>query len=139
MLRFYLWKPFYFNGIDNYLPSDTNEVRGRFVGISENVGHDMTFNTLNSSTNKIINRSAVRPAGDGKAPNLRAEPLASHEAIKYLHDDCIPLLKLHLVMLSHLLHLHGQYLYLNLATFWGFFPSRQGIWTTSQESNSQSP
>ena len=54
MLRFHFWQPFYFNEIDNSLPSETSKVRGRFAGISENFGHDITFKILNSSTNKII-------------------------------------------------------------------------------------
>ena len=70
--------------------SETTEARGRFVGVSENVGHDMTFNILNSSTNKIINRSVVRPADDGKSTNLRALTLTSPELIKSLHHDSIP-------------------------------------------------
>ena len=82
ILRFHFWQPFYFNEIDNSFPSDTTEVRGRFVRISENFGHDMTFKMINSSTNKIINRSAVRPADDGKSPNPRADPLTSPEVIK---------------------------------------------------------
>ena len=61
-----------------------------FVGISENVGHDMTFKIINRSTNKIINRSTVRPENDKKSPNLRADPLTSPEIIKSLHNDSIP-------------------------------------------------
>ena len=90
MLRLYFWKPVYFNEDDMSLPSDTTEVRGRFVGISENVVHDMTVKILNSYTKKIINRSVARPADDAKLPNLRAEPLTYPEVIKLLHDDYVP-------------------------------------------------
>ena len=38
------------------------EEKGRFVGISENFGHDMTFKIFNSSTNKIINISKISSA-----------------------------------------------------------------------------
>ena len=49
----------------------------------------MNFKILNSSTNKIINRSTVRPADDTNSPNLRADPPTSPEVIKSLHDDSI--------------------------------------------------
>ena len=50
----------------------------------------MTFKIINISTNKIINRSAVRLKDDGRSPNLRADPLTSPELIKSLHEDSIP-------------------------------------------------
>ena len=52
--------------------------------ISENFGHDMTFKILNSSANKIINRSKTRPVNDSKSPNLRSNPVTSPEVIKSL-------------------------------------------------------
>ena len=57
------------------------------MGISENVGHDLTFKILNSSANKIINRSNVRPANDDKSPNLLADPITSPKIIKPLRED----------------------------------------------------
>ena len=60
ILRFHFWKPIYFNEDDSSFPSDATEVRGRFVGISENVGHDMTFKILNCSTK----RSSIDPQLD---------------------------------------------------------------------------
>ena len=62
--------------------SDSPEERGRFVGISENSGHDMTFKILNVSNNKIINRSNVAPVNDSKSPDLRSDPLTYPELIK---------------------------------------------------------
>ena len=50
LLWFHLWESFFFNTNDDYFPSGSPEERGRFVGISENVGHDMTFKIINSST-----------------------------------------------------------------------------------------
>ena len=70
LLRFHFWEPVFFNTEDNAFPSEIPEVRGRLVGISENVGHDMIFKILNSSTNKIINRSNVRSAKDKDNLNL---------------------------------------------------------------------
>ena len=70
LLRFHFWEPMLFNIEDASFPSDSPEERGHFVGISENAGHDVTFKILNSSTNKIINRSNVRSAKHNKSPNL---------------------------------------------------------------------
>ena len=75
MLRFHFWQPIYFNGDDSSFPSDTTEVRGIFVGMSENVGHHVTLKILNIHTNKVINLSTVRPENDEKSVNLRADPL----------------------------------------------------------------
>ena len=52
------------------------------MGISENVGHGMTFENLNSSTNKIMNTSNVRSTNDDKSPNLQDDPITSPEVIK---------------------------------------------------------
>ena len=70
MLRFYFCQPVYYKMDDSSFPSDSTEAYGRFVGISENVGHDMTFKILTSDTNKVINRSNVRPADDPASANL---------------------------------------------------------------------
>ena len=59
----------------------------RFAGIIENVGHDMTFKILNSSANKIVNRSNFRSANDYVSPNLRADHFSSPEVIKSLLCD----------------------------------------------------
>ena len=79
----------YLSKDNSYFPSNTTEVRGRFVGIGENFGHDMTFKFLNTSTKKIISRYAVRPTDDDKLINLRAGLLTSLEVIKSVHDDSI--------------------------------------------------
>ena len=57
------------------------------MGISEKVGHDVTFNILNSSTNKVINRSNVRSTNDSQSLNLRAKLLTSLEVITSFRDE----------------------------------------------------
>ena len=47
----------------------------------------MTFKILNSSTNKIINRSNVRSANDSKFLKLRANPITSPKVIASLRGD----------------------------------------------------
>jgi hypothetical protein len=43
-------------------PSDSREKRGHFIGISESVGHAMTFKILTDNTLKVIHWSNVRLA-----------------------------------------------------------------------------
>ena len=78
LLEFIFWQPVYYllyeNGDDN-----PEERLGRFVGISESVGHSMTFKIL-SESNLIMHRASVRSAMKGgvfhnihanrKSPNL---------------------------------------------------------------------
>ena len=47
----------------------------------------MTFKILNSSTNKIINRSNVRLARDKASPNLRDDPVTSPKVITLLRGE----------------------------------------------------
>jgi len=78
LLEFIFWQPVYYLLYDK--GEDNPEERlGRFVGISENVGHSMTFKIL-SESNQIIHRASVRSAMKGgvfhnahanmKSPNL---------------------------------------------------------------------
>ena len=85
-IRSHLWEPTFFNTEDASFPSVSPEERERFVGISENFGHDTTFKILNSSTNKIINSSNVRSSNYDKSPSLLANPVTSTEVIKLLRE-----------------------------------------------------
>ena len=53
-------------------PSETQELKGRFVGFSKHVGHALTFKVLSDGTRKILHRSVVRRPTDQR--NLRVEP-----------------------------------------------------------------
>jgi hypothetical protein len=46
LLRFYWWEPVYFKVDDAPFPSTSHEEHGHFVGISNNVGHAMTYKIL---------------------------------------------------------------------------------------------
>jgi Reverse transcriptase (RNA-dependent DNA polymerase) len=80
ILRFSFYQPVYFAAIEPSFPSDSREERGRFVGIAEHVGHAMTFLILKDDTNKIIERSLVRPV-DPEALNKRVDPSPDEESI----------------------------------------------------------
>ena len=91
ILRFHWYEPVYYKLDDYYFPSESRELRGRFVGIAENVGHAMTIKVLMDDTKKIIYRSNVRSALDKRNPNLRLDPLniseKPYEFIKQLHQN----------------------------------------------------
>ena len=87
LLRFHFWQPFYFNSDDSNFPSGSTEETGRFVGISENEGHEMNFSILNITTNKVISMSNSRPEGEPTLPNLRIDPLTAPDVVKSLHPS----------------------------------------------------
>jgi hypothetical protein len=76
LLAFYFYQPVYFHldSADETHPHST-ERRGRWLGISEHIGHAMTFLILTDDTQEIISRSILRPADDPSMPNLREDPL----------------------------------------------------------------
>ena len=71
MLVFQWLGPVYFKTHDTSFPSESPEIMGYFVGFSENVGHMMTYQIWNKTTNKILDQSAVRSAKT-KNINLKA-------------------------------------------------------------------
>ena len=88
LLCFHFYEPVYYRVEDNSFPSESNERRGRFVGIAESVGDAMTFKILDDETRKIIYRSSVRSALAPKERNLRLDghdgekPTTVHEFVR---------------------------------------------------------
>jgi hypothetical protein len=74
LLSFYWWEPVYFKLEDSSFPSGLREQRGHFVGISEHVGHAMTYMILTNDTQKIVHRSNVRTALDLLSLNKQVDP-----------------------------------------------------------------
>jgi hypothetical protein len=60
LLCFHFWEPVYYKFDDSDFPSDSREKRGHFVGISESVGHAMTFKILTDDTLKV----SINPMSD---------------------------------------------------------------------------
>jgi hypothetical protein len=80
MLLCFVWyEPVYYKVYENSFPSESREGRGRFVGISEHVGHAMTFKVLTDDTNEVIHRSEIRSALDPKSTNLRLDDVFDGE------------------------------------------------------------
>jgi hypothetical protein len=75
MLYFSFYEPVYYLVDETTFPSKSKELRGRWVGVSENVGHFMTYKILTDDTRQIIHHSNIRSAADPNARNLRLEPL----------------------------------------------------------------
>jgi hypothetical protein len=75
MLYFSFYELVYYLVDETTFPSKSKELRGRWVGVSENVGHFMTYKILMDDTRWIIHRSNIRSAADPNARNLRLDPL----------------------------------------------------------------
>jgi hypothetical protein len=75
MLYFSFYKPAYYLVDETTFPSESKELRGRWVGVSENVGHFMTYKILTDDTHRIIHHSNICSAADPNARNLRLDPL----------------------------------------------------------------
>ena len=71
LLRFWFWQKVYYMKDDSDFPSSSKEGIGHIVGISENVGHALTWKILTNDTLKVIHRSNVRPCDEDDI-NFRA-------------------------------------------------------------------
>ena len=54
ILQFDFYEPVYYKAYESSFPSESVEKAGRFVGISETVGHALTYKILTDDTKKII-------------------------------------------------------------------------------------
>ncbi|KAG7343507.1 reverse transcriptase RNA-dependent DNA polymerase [Nitzschia inconspicua] len=75
LLTHHFWQPLYFKAVEPGFPSDTKEKLGSDVGISEHVGHVLTWKVLDPTTNEALHGSLHRPANDD-AINLRLGTIA---------------------------------------------------------------
>ena len=83
MLLCFIWNQLvYYKVYEKPFPSRSEEGHGRFVGISEHVGHAMTFKVLTDDTKEVIHRSEIRSALDPKATNLRLDDIFDGEEAK---------------------------------------------------------
>ena len=82
LLQFEFWEPVYYQKYDAKFPNDPTECVGRFVGVSEDVGHGMTYKIL-TEKRKIIRRAVARTARIGnELNNARANEQAPELAPK---------------------------------------------------------
>ena len=89
LLQFQFWEPVLYSKHDGKFPSDNTELMGRFVGVSEHVGHGMTYKIL-TEDDKIITRARARTAlKEGGFKNKNAEREAPKRAPKTTLDDTV--------------------------------------------------
>ena len=84
ILAFKWMQPVYFKANNVSFPEESPEELGHFVGVAENVGHAMTFKIWNKKTNRVVDRSIIRPA-EGPNINLKAngeDPISFSEGNK---------------------------------------------------------
>ena len=76
--RFHFWERVYFANRDSRrgknFPSQSDEKSGRFLGFSEDVGHQMTYLVLDDETKRVIHRSRIRSATRGENRRLLMPP-----------------------------------------------------------------
>ena len=70
ILQFDWYEPLYFKTKESHFPSMSNEKSGHFVGLSEHVGHALTFMILTDDTKKIIHQSVICTATNPNSENL---------------------------------------------------------------------
>ncbi|CAB9519554.1 Retrotransposon protein [Seminavis robusta] len=61
LLQFEFYEPVYYQKYDAKFPQDSTECVGRFIGVSEYVGHGMTYKIL-TEDEKIIHRAVASTA-----------------------------------------------------------------------------
>jgi hypothetical protein len=75
MLYFSFYEPVFYLVDETTFPPICKDLCRQWVGVSENVGHFMTYKILMDDTRRIIHRSNIRSAADPHARNLRLDPL----------------------------------------------------------------
>ena len=98
LLQFRFYQPVYFSHPESKIPSNSTELKGRFVGFADHVGDTMTFKVLCEDTTKVLFRSNVRSAEILNTVNYRLDTDKPDEIIyiKSRSDDTLttPSLKL---------------------------------------------
>ena len=87
LLQFDFYEPVYYKANEAEFPSQPVEKSGRFVGISENVGHALTYKILTDDSQKVIHRSVARSALDTTRPNNRSTTSLEDEPHPYLKSQ----------------------------------------------------
>ena len=84
MLQFTFWEPVYHltDESERHFPGTSDEKRGQYVGISESIGHSMTFIIITDDPHSRIERSVVQSALPKETVNLRDDPLKFENILK---------------------------------------------------------
>ena len=79
LLRFHFYEEVYYQVDDSGFPSDSKEAIGHMVGISEHVGHRLTYKVLTKDTKRVIHRSELRSTKS--AHNKRLDLLSGEDLV----------------------------------------------------------
>jgi hypothetical protein len=71
-------------------PGKSEELRGRWVGISEYIGNKMTYKIITDVTGEEMCRSAIRTARDTTLKNLREDPIELDKDLIQVEDILSP-------------------------------------------------
>jgi hypothetical protein len=87
LLCFHFWQKVYFIIVDSSFPSNSMEVVGNIVGISEHCGHALTYKVLNPKILKVVYQSSFHPVVSDDI-NVRAELLDGEKTdVIQSHDN----------------------------------------------------
>jgi hypothetical protein len=64
LLWYHFWQKVYFEAVEPGFPSESRERLGHIVGISEHVGHALTWKVFDPITKKVLHRSLCRRVDD---------------------------------------------------------------------------
>ena len=93
--RFKFWDDEYIKRDESQgkcFPSKSNEIKAKFVGFSESVGHSMTYKILTLDTNKILHHSCIKLASVD--PNKRIDPPSDKEDVIFSKNAGRPLVEI---------------------------------------------
>ena len=86
-LQFSFYEPVYVKRSKASFPSESEEVRGRWVGLAEGIGDAMTWQILLDDTLEVVPRSVVRSATNPKHLNMRLESDSGENEDHDEHDN----------------------------------------------------
>ena len=86
LLQFDFYEPVYYKMDESSYPSDSTEKLGRFVGISEDVGHALTYKILTDDCKKVIHHSVVCSAMDPVQLNNQVLPTQDDDPHPHLRS-----------------------------------------------------
>ena len=77
LLFFYFWEPIYYllDATEQSFPGKSKKKRGRWAGVSEDIGPKMCFKIVDDDSGEIIQRSTIRSANKPGTANLQVDPL----------------------------------------------------------------
>ena len=83
-LQFSFWQPVLYLDHEGVWPA-SKERTGRWVGVTENIGDQLTYWILDEQSKQLVARSVVRPLNNNR--RVKQDPALTGEAINSLAKD----------------------------------------------------